>query len=194
MIARKMSLGFFISGLLYAAIACGDTYRCFNSKKQFEFTNRPCASDGSLTPAPSKRSDGALCPMHLASQPRSSGGNDWQSRELDNLEARLYMDARSGKIGWVQLVEKFYARCAELYRGYRNEDHRDLPAYQRVLAEKMDARSINESEWIFLQESKLAERHARNQLIMNTRPSPNNRRGTHCTTLDLGGVYTTSCD
>lgn len=48
MIARKMSLGLVLTGVFYATIACGDTYRCLNSKGQFEFTNRPC-SEGSST-------------------------------------------------------------------------------------------------------------------------------------------------
>lgn len=149
----------------------------------------------------SQRSDGALCPMYLASQPHSSGINDWQARELDNLETRLYIDARAGQISWVQLVDKFYARCAALIQGYLNENNRELAAYQRVLAEKMDAKNINESEWIFLQESKLSEIRARNQLIENTRPAPviiqnplSIHRSIDCTTREWVGGYRTSCD
>lgn len=52
MIGKNASLGLVVFGLFYAAIACGDTYRCLNSNDQFEYTNWPCASDGSLAPAP----------------------------------------------------------------------------------------------------------------------------------------------
>lgn len=155
--------------------------------------------------AASQRSDGALCPMYLASQPRSSGRGEYAALVLDDLEARLYRDARSGQISWVQLVDRFYSQCAALYQGYYDEDGRDLPAYQRVLAEKMDAGSIKESEWIYLQESKLSERRARHKLIENTRPSPiiiqNStpihppiHRSIDCTTREFGGTYRTTCD
>lgn len=157
----------------------------------------------------SQRSDGALCPFTLASQPQSSGDPDSRAQLLDDLEARLYRDARSGQISWVQLVDRFYSQCAALYQGYYDEDGRDLPAYQRVLAEKMDAGSIKESEWIYLQESKLSERRARHKLIENTRPSPiiiqNStpihppihppmHRSIDCTTREFGGTYRTTCD
>lgn len=65
----------------------------------------------------------------------------------------------------------------------------------------MYARSINESEWIFLQDSKLVETRTRNQLIMNTRPSPviiENfplaDRHINRTTREFMGTYSTSCD
>jgi hypothetical protein len=230
MITKKMSLCLLFFGIFYATIACGDSYRCVNPQGFFEFTNRPCAADGSLSSAPaipsapapvistapvpeipsapaSQRSDGALCPFTLSSQPQSSGNPDSRAQLLDDLEARLYRDARLKQISWVQLVDKFYTRCAALYQGYYNENYRELPAYQRVLAEKMDARSIKESEWIYLIETKLTEIKAldheirtRNQLIENTRPSPiiiQNptpiHRSTNCTTREYGGTYHTSC-
>lgn len=175
MVLKRMALALVILSAFYATIACGETYRCLNKKGQFEFTNRPCSSGGDLVSAPKQasqisiRSDGAFCPMFLSSQPQLSGINDSRALQLDQLEAQLYMDARTGRISWVQLVDHFYARCAELYRGYRNEDNREFSAYQRVLAEKMDYRSINESEWIFLQEKQLSESRARRQIIENTR-------------------------
>lgn len=277
MIAKKMSFGFILFGVFYATIACGDTYRCRNSKGQTEFrntlcpegsttekakiitpaaqaSNKPLQSEAAPTdmwgelpagyiantspnwenrakispkiygpggpedvaaPAPkipsapaSKRSDGALCPMSLASQPQPSGRSEYVALVLDELEARLYTDARSGRISWVQLVDSFYARCADLYLGYRNENNRELPAYQRVLAEQMDARSITESQWVYLLEKKITEIEAldheirtRNQLIENTRPSPiiiqNSppiHRSTNCTTTEFMGRYQTHCD
>jgi len=124
---------------------------------------------------------------------------DRRAQLLDNLEARLYRDARSGKISWVQLVDEFYSQCAALSRGYYNEDNRELPAFQRVLAEKMDAGSIKESEWIYLQESKISEQRARNQIIENTRSRSVQRtpfidRSTDCTTTEFAGTYRTHCD
>lgn len=52
MIAKKTSLSLLLFGIFYAAIACGDSYRCVNPQGMFEFTNRPCAANGSLSPAP----------------------------------------------------------------------------------------------------------------------------------------------
>lgn len=187
MLSRKMSVGLLFIGMFYATIACGDTYRCVNSKGLLEFTDRPCAADGSLASTPaiprapkvesgsiSNRSDGALCPMHLASQPQPSGVRDWRAKELDHLEAKLYTEARSGSITWLQLVDNFYTKCAELHPGYRDENGRELPAYQRALAEQMDNRQITESQWVYLQEQKLADMRARNQIILNSRQRPIN--------------------
>jgi len=227
MFFEKISLGLVVFGLFFSTIALGETYRCVNSKGMFEYTNIPCTSDGALAPAPaipsatkvesgiaSKRSNGGSCTMQLAPQPTPSGVKHSYAEELDHLEERLYKDARSGRIHWVQLVDTFYARCAELYPSNDVND-REISAYQRTLAEQMDARSITESEWVYLQEKNLAERRARNQLIENTRPRPiiinnpspiivNNPppifqqdtrpRSTNCTTREFMGTYRTSCD
>ena len=129
---------------------------------------------------------------YLAAQPYSSGSDDARWQQLDRLEAQLYTAARSGRIRWVQLVDTFYAKRAELYPDSDDSGIRELLAYQRVLAEQMDARRITESQWVYLLEKKVAELQARNQLIENTRP-----RSTNCVTRNVGTAafpeYRTQC-
>jgi len=129
---------------------------------------------------------------YLAAQPQSSGCDDARCQQLDRLEAQLYAAARSSRIRWVQLVDTFYAKRAELFPDSDDNGIRELRAYQRVLAEQMDGRRITESQWVYLQEKKVAELQARNQLIQNTRP-----RATNCTTRNVGTAaspqYQTQC-
>lgn len=225
MIGKKTSLlSLVVFGVFYATIACGDTYRCLNSEGQLEYTNRPCASDGSLTPlapapapAPAapdiaevdssstfNRSDGSTCPMILAPKPEPSGSGDYRAQQLDRLEARLYGDARAGRIRWTQLVDQFYSECARLYPGYHTNHLVEVSTYQRVLAEKMDKRHITESEWIYLLEAQAADIRERRAIIENSRqpsiiidsrppPSPIHR-STNCTTTEFMGTYRTTCD
>jgi len=129
---------------------------------------------------------------YLAAEPRPSGCDDARCQQLDRLEAQLYSAARSGRIRWVQLVDTFYAKRAELFPDSNDSGIRELRSYQRVLAEQMDGRRITESQWVYLQEKKVAELQARNQLIQNTRP-----RSTNCTTRNVGTAaspqYQTQC-
>lgn len=212
MLSEKMSLGLAILGLFCSTIALGETYRCVNSAGMFEFTNRPCTSGGALAPAPappsitevdsyssSQRGDGSTCPMILAPKPEPSGSRDSRDQQLDQLEAQLYGDARAGRIHWTRLVDQFYTKCAELYPGYHRNDLVEVSAYQRVLAEKMDSRSITESEWRYLLETQAADIRARGQIIENSRQRPtiiqnSTPRSTNCTTTEFMGTYRTHCD
>lgn len=106
--------------------------------------------------------DGARCPTVLASSPHSSGIDDYRAKALDYFEADIYGNARTGRISWVQLVDSFYARCIEIFKGQFYITHnRELQAYQRMLAEQMDAKEITESQWAYLIEKKLGEMRAR---------------------------------
>ncbi len=129
---------------------------------------------------------------YLAAQPQPSRCDDARCQQLDRLETQLYGAARSGRIRWVQLVDTFYSKRAELFPDSDDRGIRELRAYQRVLAEQMDSRRITESQWVYLQEKKVGELNARNQLIRNTRP-----RATNCTTQNIGRAYPqyqTQCD
>lgn len=217
MINKKTLSGLLVLGMFYATIACGDTYRCLNSKGQFEYTNRSCASDGSLAPAPapaapaiaevdnssvSNRHDGSTCPVILAPKPEPSGSGDYRDQQLDRLEARLYGDARAGRIRWTQLVDQFYLECAGLYPGYHRRDLVEVSTYQRVLAEKMDKRLITESEWVHLLEAQAADIRARHAMVENSRQPPividsppiYIPRSTNCTTTEFMGTYRTTCN
>src|SRR5688572_1229551 len=129
---------------------------------------------------------------YLAAQPQPSGCDDARCQQLDRLEIELYSAARSGRIRWVQLVDTFYAKRTELFPDSDDSGIRELRAYQRVLAEQLDGRRITESQWVYLQEKKIAELQARNHLIQNTRP-----RATNCTTRNVGTAqfpqYQTQC-
>lgn len=201
MLSRKVSLCLcLIIGSFYTTVASGEKYRCLDSTGHFEFTNRPCIEGSStdktggataIAPSPryvgrnsvsSVRAAGA-CKMQLAPEPRASGMKHSYADELDHLEERLYKEVRSGRISWVQLVDTFYARCVELYPT-NDTSARELPAYQRVLAEQMDARSLTESQWIYLLDTKTAEIEARNQIIQNTR-----QRSRNCEIVHLGTLY-----
>lgn len=146
------------------------------------------------------RGDGSTCPMILSPMPEPSGSIDYRGQQLDRLEARLYDDARSGRIRWIQLVDQFYIKCTELYPGFHTTHLVEVSAYQRVLAEQMDNRRITESEWVYLLEKQAAEIRAREQVINNSRPINQNASpfGTNCTTKDIGlpgsPMYRTHCD
>jgi len=223
MYSRIRQLFFLLFGISYAAIACGDAYRCLDSTGHFEYRNIPCSSNSvsankiSISPEVEKNSstplkDGSTCPMILAPKPEPSGSSDYRDKLLDRLEADFYGEARSGRMSWVQLVDRFYAKCAELYPGYLQYDLVEVSTYQRVLAEQMDNRRITESEWVYLLEKQAADIRARRQLIENTRPSPiiiqnsppaatpRDIRpfGTTCTTQNIGTpdfpMYRTNCN
>lgn len=98
----------------------------------------------------------------LAPYPQDSGCSDARCRELDRTEAQLYAAARSGRIPWVQLVDGFYRKRAELFPSVRDDSFvRELRAYQRALAEAMDQRKVTESQWVYANERKLNELRAR---------------------------------
>ena len=84
MYSRIRQLFFLLFGISYAAIACGDAYRCLDSTGHFEYRNIPCSSDNvgaqkiTATPEVEKSSstplkDGSTCPMVLAPKPEPSG-------------------------------------------------------------------------------------------------------------------------
>lgn len=129
----------------------------------------------------------------LASAPTSSGCYDQKCQTLDAIEARGYELARAGKISWTQLVDKFYQVRAQLYPN-SNDSHGagEIRAYQRTLAEQMDAKRITEAQWAYLIENQLAAIRSRNQVISNSAP-----RQTHCVTTNLGTTtfprYETTC-
>lgn len=176
----KISLGIALLVLAFSAVAFGETYRCVNSDGMFEYTSRPCLSDGTVAPSPpalveteskspSPKWDGSTCPMILSPKPEPSGSRDKRSQQLDRYEAQLYSDARAGRIRWVELVDQFYLECADLFPGFHTVNLVEVSAYQRVLAEKMDNRSITESEWVYHLETQAADIRARQQIIHNSR-------------------------
>lgn len=197
-------------GTLCTTVVFGDTYRCLDSTGHFEYGNIPCSTDSAtikqVTTSQDVKSvsttpvrDGSTCPLTLAPKPEPSGSSDYRDKLLDRLEADFYGEARSGRMSWVQLVDRFYEKCAELYPGYRRKDFVEVSAYQRVLAEQMDKRQISESEWVYLLEKQAAAVRARRELINNSRPSPviieNSKPfGTNCTTTEFMGTFRTHCD
>ncbi len=129
----------------------------------------------------------------LAASPTSSGCNTNKCRELDAVEARGYELARAGQIKWIQLVDWFYSRRAELYPETNDQfGASELRAYQRMLAEQMDTGRLTESQWVYLIEKKNSEINTRNQTLSNSAP-----RTTNCTTTNAGTPafprYETSC-
>jgi len=92
-------------------------------------------------------------------------------RAMDGVEASGYEMARRGQISWVAMVDRYYRERRRVFP-YMRDDHvtAEIRAYQRVLAEKMDARKISEAEWVYLlvkQESELESREAQVQNSRN---------------------------
>lgn len=72
-------------------------------------------------------------------------------RALDAIEASGYSMARSGKIKWVDMVNRFYQE-RNRYFPHLRDDHinAEIRSYQSLLAERKDSGKITESEWVFL--------------------------------------------
>jgi hypothetical protein len=132
--------------------------------------------------------------FYLASAPQSSGCSKAECQRLDSLELNGYQLARGGKLTWVKFVDSFYAERSRLFPNVEESNSwREYRAYQRVLAEQMDAKKISESQWVYLLEKKKGELDARNQMLQNSRP-----RAQNCVTEKIGlppfESYQTRCN
>ena len=107
----------------------------------------------------------------LGSDGRPGNCNDERCKALEDIEIKNYELARNGKITWVNMVEAFYQKRAELYPNSQDQyGANELRAYQKMLAEQMDTKKITESQWTYQIESKYSEIRTRNQMINNSAP------------------------
>jgi len=94
----------------------------------------------------------------LAGSPRPSGCSDKKCRGLDELEKFGYEKARRKEITWVRLVDWFYEGRRMIYPETNdNNGVYEYQAFQRALAEQVDAGRVTESQWSYLVEKKLGE-------------------------------------
>lgn len=142
----------------------------------------------------------------LAAYPTPSGCQDSDSRcrTLDQLEAHLYQEARSGRITWTQLVDSFYTERARAYPNTNdNYGARELFNFQRMLAEQMDLRKITESQWVYYHDQRRAQANtqatqdAANSAIINQQRQANQpqvQKPTNCWTTRSGNNLYTTCN
>ena len=94
----------------------------------------------------------------LAGSPRPSGCSDEKCRSLDELERLGYEKARRREISWVRLVDAFYEGRRMLYPDSNDSGAvYEYQAFQRALAEQVDAGRVTESQWSYLVERKAGE-------------------------------------
>lgn len=126
---------------------------------------------------------GASDPLFtLSPYPQDSGCSKPKCRRLDSIEAKGYELARDGKLTWVRFVDTFYSERNKLFPDAEEDsESREYRAYQRVLAEQMDARKMSESQWVYLLEKKKGELSARGQMLQNSSPRTQN-----CVTEKVG--------
>lgn len=126
---------------------------------------------------------GASDPLFtLSPYPQDSGCSKPECRRLDSIEAKGYELARNGKLTWVRFVDTFYSERNKLFPDAEEDGaSREYRAYQRVLAEQMDAKKMSESQWVYLLEKRKGELNARDQMLQNSRPRTQN-----CVTEKVG--------
>jgi hypothetical protein len=94
---------------------------------------------------------------------------------MDAIEAKGYELARSGKTSWVKFVTVFYAERNKLFPNASDTpDTKEYIAFQRALAEQMDAGKVTEAQWVYLLENKKNEQQSRRSLIENSKPKKQN--------------------
>lgn len=72
-------------------------------------------------------------------------------KALDAMESQWYVKARRRDISWVELVDRFYGERDSSFPNMRDDDvTTEVRAYQRELAELMDAKKITERNWTSL--------------------------------------------
>jgi hypothetical protein len=121
----------------------------------------------------------------LSGHPQRSGCQTKKCQELDKYEAELYYLARKWEITWSKLVYRFYLKRSELFpQSDDGSGANELIAYQRFIAEQLDAGKITETQWDYLIEKKATEINTRNQLLINSAP----RKG-QCSTTNVGSKY-----
>lgn len=108
----------------------------------------------------------------LAGSPRPSGCSDQRCRALDDLERLGYEKARTREITWVRLVDNFYEGRRQLYPSSSDGGVvYEYQAFQRALAEQLDAGRMTEAQWSYLVERKageLSERQRTGRTTCNT--------------------------
>lgn len=107
----------------------------------------------------------------LGSDGKPGNCEDERCKALEEIEIKNYELVRNGKITWVNMVEAFYQKRAELYPNSQDQyGASEIRAHQKMLAEQMDKKIITESQWSYQIESKYSEVRARNQMIINSAP------------------------
>ena len=105
----------------------------------------------------------------LAGSPRSSGCSDEKCRILDAAEQRGYAKARSKEITWTRFVNGFYEGRLRLYPDTKDDGAvYEYQAFQRALAEQMDAGRMSEAQWSYLVERKYSEIRERQRVGTTT--------------------------
>jgi hypothetical protein len=111
----------------------------------------------------------------LSPYPQDSGCSKPECRRLDALEAKGYELARNGKLTWVRFVDTFYVERNKLFpEAEENSASREYRAFQRFLAEQMDAKKMSEAQWVYLLEKKKGELDARNAMLQYSKPRTQN--------------------
>lgn len=95
----------------------------------------------------------------LAGSPRQTRGcSDQRCAALDELEQVGYQRARARQITWTRLVDGFYEGRKRLYPESNDDSFVfEYQAFQRALAEQLDAGRVSEAQWAYLVERKLGE-------------------------------------
>ncbi len=134
-----------------------------------------CCSRATLTLAIALTCSTALADgPYLSSKPTPLGFADcppqYASRcqALHRTELQGYQLARSGRISWSEMVNRFYELRDQILP-LEDDMTREMESYQRYLAKKIDARAMHETEWAYLLDKKVAELNARNEMLNATR-------------------------
>jgi len=95
---------------------------------------------------------------YLGGSPSPSGCRDPGCLRLDQLETELYGQVRTRAINYRILVQRFYAERSRLFPTTKDGPQiREAIAFQRMLAEHVDAGQVTDTQWVYLVERKNAE-------------------------------------
>ena len=113
---------------------------------------------------------------YLASSPRPGICSAQRCQQLDAFEAQGYALARQKQTTWVQFVDAFYQKRAELFPNGNDDKHgvHEIRTYQRMLAAQMDAGQLTEIQWAYLLKKKSADIRARGQTPCHSTARPAN--------------------
>lgn len=123
----------------------------------------------------------------LAGSSRPSDCSDAKCRSLDEMERVGYEMIRRKEATYTRLVDGWYQARARLFPDSNDgSEIYEYKAFQRLLAEQVDAGRVSESQWTYLVERKLSEiRERQRSGIIN------------CNTRNVGSAlvpnYQTTC-
>jgi hypothetical protein len=116
---------------------------------------------------------------YLSGSPRPSGCTTEKCKTLDQFEEIAYQKARNKEITYVRLVNAFYEARQMVYPNTNDGQFLyEIQAFQRALAEQLDAQRITEAQWAYLIEKKVGELNERSRTGRST-----------CNTTNIGTIY-----